>query len=119
MAQASNRANVLGRGTSSSPPGLPSGLRAGLLVARLAQGSERRPELLGEQLGLLPGGEVAAPVDLVEVGEGGVGPLDPTPRAAPDLTGERGEADRDRDLRRSPACCSGLSGDSVAVPVRP
>jgi hypothetical protein len=38
----------------------------------LAQRSERRAHLLGEQLGLLPGGEVPALVDLVEIGEVGV-----------------------------------------------
>jgi hypothetical protein len=35
----------------------------------LTQGPERRPELGREQLRLFPGGEVAAPVDLVEVDE--------------------------------------------------
>ena len=44
---------------------------------------------------------MAAPVDLVEVGEGGVGLLDPAARGPEDLAGEDGEADRDRDLRRS------------------
>jgi hypothetical protein len=38
----------------------------------LAQRSERRAHLLGEQLGLLPGGEVPALIDLVEIGEVGV-----------------------------------------------
>ena len=37
---------------------------------------------VGEELGLLPGGEVAAPVDLVEVGEVGVDLLDPAARRA-------------------------------------
>ena len=40
-------------------------------LLRLAQGPERRPEFLGEELRLLPGGEVAALVDLVEVGQVG------------------------------------------------
>jgi hypothetical protein len=38
---------------------------------RLAQRPERRPDLGREQLGLFPGGEVAALVGLVEVGEVG------------------------------------------------
>ena len=54
-----------------------------------------------EELRLLPGGEVAAPVDLVEVDEVGVGLLDPAARGPEDLAGERGEADRERDRRRS------------------
>jgi integrase len=44
---------------------------------------------------------VSAPVDLVEVGEVGVAPFDPAARRPEDLVGERGEADRERDLRRS------------------
>jgi len=38
---------------------------------------------------------VTAPVDLVEVGQGGVGLLGPAARGPEDLAGERGEADRD------------------------
>src|SRR5207248_6012504 len=45
-----------------------------------AQRPERRPDLGREQLGLLPGGEVAALVDLVEVGEVGVDFLGPAAR---------------------------------------
>jgi hypothetical protein len=41
---------------------------------------ERRPDLGREQLGLFPGGEVAAPIDLVEVGEVAVRLLDPAAR---------------------------------------
>jgi hypothetical protein len=41
----------------------------------LTQGPEGRPQLLREQLGLFPGGEVPAPVGLVEVDEVGVDPL--------------------------------------------
>jgi hypothetical protein len=54
---------------------------------------EDRAQLCREQLRLLPGGEVAAPVDLVEVGEAGVDRLGPAARARPDLAGERREAD--------------------------
>ena len=42
----------------------------------LAQWPERCPDLGREQFGLFPRGEVAAPVDLVKVGEAGVGLLD-------------------------------------------
>ena len=71
------------------------------LLRHLAQRAERCPDLWREELRLLPGGEVAALVDLVEVGEVGVGLLDPAARGPEDLAGERGEADRDRDRRRS------------------
>src|SRR5919198_3486021 len=54
----------------------------------LAQGSERCPQLLREQLRLFPGGEVAAPVDLVEVGEAGVDLLGPAARRLDELVGE-------------------------------
>ena len=49
-------------------------------LLRLAQGPERRPELLIEQFRLLPGREVAALVDLVEAGQVGVGTLGPAAR---------------------------------------
>jgi hypothetical protein len=49
-------------------------------LLRLAQGPERHPELFREQFRLLPGGEVAALVDLVEVDEVGVGTLGPAAR---------------------------------------
>src|SRR6266487_6490096 len=67
----------------------------------LAQRFECRADFGGEEFGFFPGGEVAALVGLVEVGEGGIGLLDPAARGAEDLAGERGEADRDRDRRRS------------------
>src|SRR5262249_47028299 len=66
-----------------------------------AQWSEARAQLFDEELRLLPGGEVAAPVDLVEVREVGVDRLDPAARGSPELAGERREADRNRDRRRS------------------
>src|SRR5437868_10576226 len=71
----------------------------------LAERPECCPDLGREQLGLFPGGEVAAPFGLIEVGEGGIGPLDPAARGPEDLAGECGEADRDRDRRRGlPGC---------------
>src|SRR5919112_6540666 len=74
----------------------------------LAKLPERRTDLAGEQLRLLPGGEVAAPVDLVEVAEAGIGRLDPAARGSPELAGERREADGDLDVRGSVAGGSGL-----------
>jgi hypothetical protein len=69
---------------------------------------KRRSEFFGEQLRFFPGGEVAAPVGLVEVDQGGVELLDPAARGGEDLVGEGGEADRDRDLGR------GLAGRQAA-----
>src|SRR4030095_14227702 len=87
------------------------------LTAELAKGPERRPDLLREQLGFFPGGEVAALVGLVEVDQVGVRLLDPAARGREDLAREGGEADRDRDLRGSLA--SGAGGGLSALPVRP
>src|SRR5436305_3550028 len=78
----------------------------------LTQRAERGPHLGREELGLLPSGEVAAPVDLVEVREVGVGHLDPAPRGSPDLVGECREADRygrrRRGLNGEPGPCSSV-----------
>jgi len=63
----------------------------------LAQRAERRPKLGREELGLFPGGEVPACVDLVEVGEVGVGHLDPAARGPEDLIRKGGKADWHRD----------------------
>src|SRR5437764_4392385 len=81
-----------------------------------AQWLERRPDLGREQLGLLPGGEVAALAGLVVVGEVWVGLFGPAARGAEDLAGERGEADRELDLRRSLPGRESLG--SSALPVR-
>ena len=56
---------------------------------------------------------MAAAVDLVEVREAGVDRLDPAARGSPDLAGERREADRNRDRRRS------LAGRLAAARNRP
>ena len=61
------------------PPGRPAehvqqGESATVPSAQAAEGS---PHLGGEEVRLLPGGEVAAPVDLLEVGEAGVDRLGP------------------------------------------
>src|ERR1700733_13872009 len=82
-----------------------------------AQRAERRPDLGREQFGLLPGGEVTALVDLVEVIEARVRLLGPGARGPEDLAGERGEADRKLDRR---ARLSGRMGCGLRVlPVRP
>src|SRR4029077_2493022 len=86
-------------------------------VARLAQCLEGRAQLLAEALRLFPGGEVAAPVDLVEVGDVRVALLDPASRGSPDLTGESGETHRERDWRRH---LPGRAGRRLsALPVLP
>jgi hypothetical protein len=85
----------------------------------LTQGPEGCSQLLGEQLGLFPGGEVAALVGLVEVGEVGVGVGDPAAWGAEDLVGEGGEADRQRDLGRSLAGRGGTGLGLSAFPVLP
>src|SRR5215469_11998328 len=58
------------------------------LFAQLAQRAERRPKLFGEQLRLLPGGQVAGPVDLAVADEGGVLLFHPAARGPEDLAGK-------------------------------
>src|SRR5215468_1188770 len=65
-------------------------------TGRLAQGPECGAELSGEQLWLLPRGEVVAPVNFVEVDEVGVGALGPAARGLEDLVGEDADGGRDR-----------------------
>ena len=57
---------------------------------------EGGPYFLAEELRLLPGREVSALVDLVEVDDVRVTRLDPAARRPPDLARERREAERDR-----------------------
>src|SRR5262245_6962307 len=83
------------------PSALTTESRSSPTGAVRAQRPERRPHFRGEELRLLPGGEVPAPVDLVVVGDARVHRLDPTARGSPDLARERREADRNRDGRRS------------------
>src|SRR5215211_164221 len=61
----------------------------------LAKRSEAGAELRGEQVRLLPGGEVAALVDFVEMDELGVRLLGPAPRRLVLLAGEDGHGHRD------------------------
>src|SRR3954453_13386632 len=56
----------------SSPSHPVEGVAAAAPRGRLSQRAERRPDLLREHRRLLPGGEVAATVGFVEVGEGGI-----------------------------------------------
>ena len=63
----------------------------------LAERSERRPELCGEELRLLPGREVAALVELVVVDELGIRPLRPTPRGLILLARKDAHGHRDGD----------------------
>src|SRR5207302_6581395 len=65
-----------------------------------AQRLERSTHLLAEELGLLPRGEVATLVNLVEVDDVRVRRLDPAARRPPDLARERREAERDRRRRQ-------------------
>src|SRR6266480_2381155 len=83
----------------------------------LAQRLERCPDLGREQLGLFPGGEVAAPGGLVEIGEGGVGRLGPAAWGPEDLARERGERDRELDRGWRLPGREGLG--SPVFPVRP
>src|SRR5215213_4841326 len=64
---------------------------------RLAQRSERRAELLGEQLGLFPGREVTAFFDLVEIDEVGVGLIGPAARGLILLAGKHARSHRNGD----------------------
>src|SRR5215831_7362867 len=83
----------------------------------LAERPEARAQLFRKQLWLLPRGEVAAPVGLVEVDEVGVNLLGPATRRLEDLAGEHREGDRERDLRwRLPGRGSRTSS---ALPVHP
>src|SRR5262249_54414311 len=99
----------------TGPGGAPASMRA--VPVETAQRPERRPDLGREQLRLFRGSEVAALAGLVVVGEVGVALLDPAARGPEDLAGERGETDRDLDLRRRLSGRKGLR--SSALPVRP
>src|ERR1700758_5334413 len=89
-------------GSELSQPVAPD--NEGSLLSTVAAISAHRPErgadLLREQLGLLPRGEVPAALGLVEVGDVWVALLDPGARREEDLARELREADRDRHLRR-------------------
>src|SRR5215217_8801698 len=66
-------------------------------TVHLAKRPEARADLFREQLRLLPGRKVPAPVVLVVVDEVGVRLLGPAPRNPVELVGEGAHADRDRD----------------------
>ena len=68
-------------------------------VVLLAQRSERCAELLAEELGLFPSGEVAASVEPVVVDEVvRIGALGPAARGLVELVGEDADGERDRDV---------------------
>src|SRR5689334_12683206 len=69
------------------------------LRAELAQRQKRGAHLLTEELRLLPGGEMAAPVDFVVVDQVVVGALDPVTRRLEDLAGEDRVGHREPDVR--------------------
>src|SRR5215831_7344345 len=64
---------------------------------RFAKRFERRPHLRGEELGLFPGGEVAAFGHLVVVDQLRIGLLCPAPRRLIKLIGEGAHGDRNLD----------------------
>src|SRR5215216_1288800 len=78
----------------------------------LAKRPERRSQLVREDLRLLPGSEVTAPVDLVEVDEIGIGALGPAPRRPVLLAREDGYGDRD-------VHALGVEEAALVLPVEP
>src|SRR6185437_4811798 len=89
-----------------------------MCAVHLAKRLERRAQFGGEQVWLLPGGEVAAPVSLVEVDEVRIDLLGPAARGPEDLVGERGEGDRERDLRGRLPGRTSLGPSSLPVRTR-
>src|SRR4030095_13132849 len=85
------------RDVAAVPGHLPSACLSSLALAKRP---ERCAELVGEELRLLPGGEVAAPVDFVEVNEGGVALLRPAARRLILLARKDGRCNGDRDALR-------------------
>src|SRR5687768_739640 len=61
----------------------------------MANRPERGSDFLGEEMWLLPGGEVTTLVDLVVVDEAGIRPLRPTPRRLILLARKHAHGDRD------------------------
>src|SRR5580765_3026150 len=78
---------------------------------------ERCTQLGGKELRLLPGREVPALVDRVEVDDIGIGLLDPAARGPPDLARERRERERDR-RRGQRLGARGRRVRPVSLPVR-
>src|SRR5689334_19973320 len=110
-------ANPSGRFGAPETEPCPSGMTVALMSLLSAQRPEGRPHLVGEDLRLLPGCEVATPACLVEVRERRVDLLRPAARSTEDLAREGGEADGNRDRRWS---LSGrLRRGSSALPIGP
>src|SRR5438093_11901037 len=83
-----------------------------------AERLEGSPHFLAEDFRLLPGGEVSALFDFVEVDDVRVARLDPAAWCPPDLARERREAERDRVGRQELSAC-GWGVRPVSLPVRP
>src|SRR5690242_21728388 len=88
----------------------PTPRRRGLLSTQRAK---RVADLGCEQVRLLPGGEVAAFVDRVEVHDVRVARVDPAARRPPDLARQRGDGDWDRRGREVRAACGGAVGPGL------
>src|SRR5687767_8033458 len=81
-----------------------------------AQFAERRSQFRGEEIRLLPGGEVAALLDLVEVSKPGINRLNPAARCREDLARKCREGNRDFDWRRRLAGCARSGPPGFPVP---
>jgi hypothetical protein len=92
-----NRVSRCPAGKAGSTRGQPSASSGITPSYELPQWPECAADLRCEQLGLLPGGEVTALIDLVPVDEVAEGPLAPAPRRPVDL--RREHRDRDRESR--------------------
>src|SRR5215469_125246 len=79
---------------------------------------ERGAQLVAEELRLLPGGEVAAAVDLVDVGQSRVGAPRPRLGRPEGILSEDGDADGDTDLRGLHQGCACRARPAV-LPVEP
>src|SRR3954465_12686319 len=84
----------------------------GWMAGRLPERPERGAQLVGEDPGLLPGGEVATLVNVVVVDEAGVRALRPAPRRLVLLAGKDADGDRDRDTL-------GVEETAPVFPVQP
>src|SRR5262245_33240317 len=110
MGKAVTTTTTLMSATFLPPESIPS-----LVRSHLAERPEARAEFFGKQLRLLPGGEVATLVGLVEVDDVRIELLGPAARGPEYLAGEHREADRELDLRGS---VPGHGRGSSALPVR-
>src|SRR6202022_5075699 len=82
-------------------------------LCQLAQRSEGRPDLFGEQPRLFPCRKVPAPVDLVEVGQVSIGAPGPALRGSIDVVRKDRDADGQGDLGRLDRRCTRRAGSAV------